>query len=229
MTVSSMLDIKICGLKTPASVQAALDQGASHIGFIFFARSPRNIDVHSAAILRKAAQGRAKVVAVTVDASDAELDEIIAVLQPDMLQLHGSETVERLSEIKSRYGVQVIKALAISTAQDIERAMLYRDVADLLLFDAKPPRGAELPGGNGVTFDWSLLDGLDADLNYMLSGGLNAANVAEALMRARPKGLDISSGVECEPGVKDIALINEFFQATHAAMRLVESKSGARQ
>lgn len=211
------LDIKICGLSTAETLAAALDNGASHIGFIFFAKSPRNISPVLAGELRQAAKGRAQAVAVTVDADDAFLDAIVAEVKPDMLQLHGKETPGRVAEVKARYGLPVIKAFSIREAGDLEAIAPYRDVADKLLFDAKPPAGSELPGGNGVSFDWRLLAGLDASVDYMLSGGLNAANIGDALSCAAPPGIDISSGVESAPGVKDVALIENFFRAVRAA------------
>lgn len=211
------LDIKICGLKTDAAVWAALAGGASHIGFIFFPKSPRHISLDEAAGLRQAASGRAKAVAVTVDADDAALDEIVAAMTPDMLQLHGRETPERVAAVKLRYGLPVIKAFAIRDASDLTAIAPYRGLADRFLFDAKPPVGSDLPGGNGVSFDWRVLAGLDAEVDYMLSGGLNAANVGDALRLANPPAIDISSGVESAPGVKDVALIENFFRAVRAA------------
>lgn len=211
------LDIKICGLKTDAAVWAALAGGASHIGFIFFPKSPRHISLDEAARLRQAASGRAKTVAVTVDADDAALDEIVAAMTPDMLQLHGTETPERVATVKARYGLPVIKAFAIRDASDLAAIAPYRGLADRFLFDAKPPVGSDLPGGNGVSFDWRVLAGLDAEVDYMLSGGLNAANVGDALRLANPPAIDISSGVESAPGVKDVALIENFFRAVRAA------------
>ncbi|RWM36209.1 phosphoribosylanthranilate isomerase [Mesorhizobium sp.] len=211
------LDIKICGLKTDAAMAAALAGGASHVGFIFFAKSPRFIDPAEAGRLRQAANGRAKAVAVTVDADDAFLDEIVAELRPDMLQLHGAETPARVVELKGRYGLPVMKALPLSEASDLERIKPYIGIADRFLFDAKPPKGSQLPGGNGIAFDWHILAGLDAGLDYMLSGGLNAANIGDALRLANPPGIDISSGVESAPGVKDPALIEQFFRAVRAA------------
>ncbi|PBB81434.1 phosphoribosylanthranilate isomerase [Mesorhizobium sp. WSM3879] len=211
------LDIKICGLKTDAAMAAALAGGASHVGFIFFAKSPRFVHPAEAGRLRQAAIGKAKAVAVTVDADDALLDEIVARMQPDMLQLHGSETPVQVAELKTRYGLPVMKVLSVSEAADLERIKPYVGVADRLMFDAKPPKGSQLPGGNGVAFDWRILAGLDAGLDYMLSGGLNAANVGDALRLANPPGIDISSGVESAPGVKDPALIEQFFRAVRAA------------
>ncbi|MDX8493906.1 phosphoribosylanthranilate isomerase [Mesorhizobium sp. VK22B] len=211
------LDIKICGLKTDAAMAAALAGGASHVGFIFFARSPRYIEPVDAGRLRQAAVGKAKAVAVTVDADDAFLDEIVAGMRPDMLQLHGAETPARVAELKARYGLPVMKVLSVGEAADLERIKPYIGIADRFMFDAKPPKGSQLPGGNGVAFDWRILAGLDAGLDYMLSGGLNAANVGDALRLANPPGIDISSGVESAPGVKDPALIEQFFRAVRAA------------
>ena len=208
-----VFDIKICGLKTPEAVDAALDGGATHIGFIFFPKSPRHLAPLEAGQLRQAAQNRAKVVAVTVDADDAALDEIVAGLNPDMLQLHGHETPERVADVKKRYSLPVIKAFAVREAADLEVIAPYKGIADRFLFDAKPPKGSDLPGGNGVSFDWALLDALDESVDYMLSGGLNAGNIAEALQKTRAPGIDVSSGVERAPGEKDVRLIEEFFQA----------------
>jgi len=210
-------DIKICGLSTPDTVAAALNGGASAIGFIFFAPSPRNVEPEQAAALRQAARGRAKAVAVTVDADDAFLDAIVGAMRPDLLQLHGKETPARVAEIKARYGLPAMKAISVREASDLDAVAGYRGVADRLLFDAKPPRNAALPGGNGLAFDWRLLATLDPGLDYMLSGGLNAANVGEAIRLLDPPGLDISSGVEGAPGVKDTGLIAEFFAAVRAA------------
>lgn len=212
------LDIKICGLKTEEAVAAALEGGASHLGFIFFEKSPRHLPVELAGKLRRAADGKAEVVAVTVDADNATLDAIVGGMKPDILQLHGSETPERVAEIKTRYGLPVIKAFAVRDADDLDPMQPYRGIADRFLLDAKPPMGAELPGGNGVAFDWSILTSLDEDVNYMLSGGLNAGNIGEALTTARPSGIDISSGVESAPGIKDPERIRAFFRAVRAAI-----------
>jgi phosphoribosylanthranilate isomerase len=211
------LDIKICGLKTEEALAAALGNGASHVGFIFFPKSPRYIAPADAGRLRKGALGQAKAVAVTVDADDATLDAIVAAMSPDMLQLHGDETPQRVSAIKARYGLPVMKAFSIRDAADLAEIEPYRGVADRFLFDAKPPKGAELPGGNGVPFDWRVLAALDPSTSYMLSGGLNAQNIGEALRLVSPAGIDISSGVESAPGVKDVALIEAFFRAVRTA------------
>jgi len=211
------LDIKICGLKTADALDAALVGGASHVGFIFFPKSPRDIAPDEAGRLRLAAKGRAKAVAVTVDADDALLDRIVAAMAPDMLQLHGRETPARVAAVKARYGLPVMKALAVSEASDLDRIAPYRGIADRFLFDATPPKDAVLPGGNGVSFDWRLLASLDPAVDYMLSGGLDAANVGDALRLANPPGIDVSSGVESAPGVKDTALIADFLNAARAA------------
>lgn len=211
------LDIKICGLKTPEAVAAALDGGASHVGFIFFEKSPRNVSPQAAGALRKAALGRAQAVAVSVDADDEALDAIVEAMAPDMLQLHGSESPERVAAVKARYRLPVMKAFSIREAADLEGIAPYRGIADRFLFDAKPPKGSELPGGNGVPFDWRVLAALDGDVNYMLSGGLNAANIGAALRVVSPQGIDVSSGVESAPGEKNPELIREFFDAARAA------------
>jgi len=211
------LDIKICGLKTDEAMAAALAGGASHVGFIFFAKSPRYVEPAQAGRLRQAAIGKAKAVAVTVDADDAFLDEIVDKMHPDMLQLHGAETPARVAEVKARYGLPVVKVFSVSEAADLDRTKPFIGIADRFMFDAKPPKGSQLPGGNGVAFDWRILAGLDAGLDYMLSGGLNAANIGDALRSANPPAIDISSGVESAPGVKDPALIEQFFRAVRAA------------
>ncbi len=210
-------DIKICGLKTPEAVERAVARGASHIGFIFFAKSPRNIEPDLASQLADAVRGRAKIVAVTVDADPDDLDEIVALLRPDILQLHGKESPERVLEVRAMYGLPVMKAFSVREAADLERIDPYIGIVERFLFDAKPPVGSELPGGNGVSFDWRLMQSLDASVDYMLSGGLNKDNVGEALQVTRAPGLDVSSGVESAPGVKDLAMIDAFFDAVREA------------
>lgn len=210
-------DVKICGLRNAETLDAALRHGASHVGFIFFARSPRNVAIADAARLRTRATGRANAVAVTVDADDAFLDALVDALSPDLLQLHGRETPQRVAEVKARHGLPVMKAFAVSRAEDLAAIGPWRGIADRFLFDARPPAGSDLPGGNGVSFDWTLLAALDRDVDYMLSGGLNAANVGDALRLADPPGIDVSSGVESAPGVKDEALIETFFEAVRTA------------
>lgn len=207
------LDIKICGLKTKEAVAAALEGGATHVGFIFFPKSPRNVSPAEAGRLRELARGKALAVAVTVDADDAALETIVTTMRPDMLQLHGKESPLRVSQVREKFGLPVIKALSVREAADLEAVGAYLGIADRLLLDAKPPAGAELPGGNGVSFDWTLLKELPAGVDYLLSGGLDADNVAEAIRIGSPPGLDVSSGVERAPGVKDPALIRAFLIA----------------
>ncbi len=210
-------DIKICGLKTAEAVERAVAQGATHIGFIFFPKSPRNIEPDVAGRLADAVRGRVKIVAVTVDADLDDLDEIVDLLRPDILQLHGKESPERVLEVRAMYGLPVMKAFSVRDAADLERIDPYIGIVERFLFDAKPPVGSELPGGNGVSFDWTLMQSLDGSVDYMLSGGLNKDNVGEALRVTRAPGLDISSGVESAPGVKDLAMIDAFFDAVKTA------------
>lgn len=210
--------IKICGLKTPEAVERSVALGATHVGFIFFPKSPRNIEPADAGELAEIARGKAKLVAVTVNATNDDLDEIIALLDPDILQLHGSESPERVLNVKAVYGLPVMKAMSINTADDLKKIEAYEGIADRFLFDAKAPAGSELPGGNGVSFDWSILHALDENLDYMLSGGLNADNVADAIKLTRCTGIDVSSGVESAPGVKDITKIDAFFEAARPAI-----------
>ncbi len=212
-------DIKICGLKTAEAVDRAVARGSTHLGFIFFPKSPRNITPDLAGELAEQARGRAKIVAVTVDADDEELDDIVHLLKPDILQMHGQETPERLLHVKALYGLPIMKALSVRDAADLERVDPYLGVADRFLFDAKAPTGSELPGGNGVSFDWNLMAKLDGRLDYMLSGGLNKNNVGIALASTRAGGIDVSSGVESAPGIKDLSMIDAFFDAVALALR----------
>lgn len=212
-------DIKICGLKTPEAVDRAVERGATHIGFIFFAKSPRNIEPDIAGALADRVRGRAKIVAVTVDAEADDLDEIIALLRPDILQFHGDESPERLLTVKAMTGLPIMKVFSIREPDDLKRIEPYIGIADRFLFDAKAPVGSDLPGGNGVTFDWQLLRSLDGSVNYMLSGGLNKDNIADALRETGARGIDVSSGVESAPGVKDLQIMDEFFAAVAEASR----------
>ncbi|GLS23033.1 N-(5'-phosphoribosyl)anthranilate isomerase [Labrys miyagiensis] len=209
--------IKICGLSTPETLEAALAAGADMVGFVFFEKSPRHLSYEKAAELGALVQGRARKIALSVDADDARLDAIAASLQPDGLQLHGKESPERVAAIKARYGVPAYKVIHVSTAADLAAADAYRDVADWLLLETKPPKDALHPGGNGVTFDWTLLDHLDRRLPFMLSGGLDPANVAEAIRTGHPDGVDVSSGVEDRPGVKNPDKIRAFVKAARHA------------
>lgn len=218
------LEIKICGLSTAETLEAALGAGADMVGMVFFAPSPRHVDLAVAAGLGAQARGRAQIVALTVDADDATLAAIVDALRPDMLQLHGRETPARVAAIRARFDLPVMKALGIATQDDLAALPAYEAVADRLLLDAKPPRGAVLPGGNGVAFDWNLLAGLDLARPYMLSGGLDPENVAGAVQLIHPPGVDVSSGVERGPGIKDPSRIEAFLRAARAA----EAQAGAR-
>jgi phosphoribosylanthranilate isomerase len=206
--------VKICGLSRPDSVDAAIAGGARYLGFIFFEKSPRNVSPHEAGKLVKKAAGRAICVAVTVNADNNRLDGIVAGMQPDLLQLHGTESAERVLEVKLRYGLPVMKALSIRDSGDFGTIANYSGVANRILLDARPPADGQLPGGNGVAFDWRMLEELEKDINFMLSGGINLDNLADALRYARSGGIDVSSGVESRPGVKDNALIGEFLART---------------
>jgi len=219
-------DIKICGLKTAEAIDRALARGATHIGFIFFEKSPRYIEPDVAGRLAEPARGRAKIVAVTVNPTNDDLDEIVALLRPDMIQLHGDESPERVLTIKAVYGLPVMKAFSVRTSDDLLRVEAYIGIADRFLFDAKAPKGSELPGGNGVSFDWSLLSWLDDSVDYMLSGGLNKDNIAEAMAITKAPGIDVSSGVESAPGTKDVAMIDRFFDAVETACQ-PEAVSGS--
>ncbi|QEN89278.1 phosphoribosylanthranilate isomerase [Labrys sp. KNU-23] len=217
--------IKICGLSTPETLEAALAAGADMVGFVFFEKSPRHIDDDLAARLGAQVSGRARKTALSVDADDARLDAIVAALAPDGLQLHGKESPERVAAVKARYGLPVLKAIGVSDAADLERAVAYRGVADWLLLDAKPPKDAAHPGGNGVTFDWTLLKHLDRTLPFMLSGGLDPANVAEAIRISTPDGVDVSSGVEDRPGVKNPDKIRAFVETARQAYAAASTSS----
>jgi phosphoribosylanthranilate isomerase len=211
------LSIKICGLKTPEALDVALESGADMVGFVFFAPSPRNLGPELARTLGARVQGRAAKVALTVNANDDTLLAIIAALQPDMLQLHGTETPERVVVVRARFGLPVMKALPIAERSDLSPIRMYAKVADRLIFDARPPQDATRPGGLGKPFDWMLLKGVNPGVPYMLSGGLDASNVAEAIAITGAPGVDVSSGVERAPGVKDLGKIRAFIRAARAA------------
>lgn len=204
--------VKICGLSTPETLEAAIAAGADMAGFVFFEKSPRHLSLETARALGAQAAGRIRKVALTVDADDAALAAIVEALAPDLLQLHGAETPSRVREVKARFGLPVIKAVGVATAGDVEAANAYEGVADLLLFDAKPQANSMVPGGAGVSFDWELLRNIDA-ANWMLSGGLDPENVAGAIRRTGAQAVDVSSGVERERGVKDAAKIAAFVAA----------------
>ncbi len=203
-------EVKICGLKTPAMMQAALDARADYVGLVFFEKSPRNVSIETAGDLADQARGNAKIVVLVVDADDVLVDRIMPWVAPDILQLHGSETPARVAEIKRRTGATIMKAIKVETAADAALALDYAGIADLILFDAKAPKGAVLPGGNGLAFDWRVLDDVKAKVPYMLSGGLTPGNVADAIRLTGATRVDVSSGVESRPGEKDADLIRAF-------------------
>lgn len=222
--------IKICGLSTEETLDAALDAGADMVAFNFFPKSPRFVLPARAAELAARVRGRAEIVALTVDMPEDGLTEIVETVRPDWLQLHGGETPDTVAAVQDRYGLGVLKAIGISRAGDVEKVTGFAGIADRLLLDAKPPKGAVLPGGNGLAFDWKLLEALDPDLPYMLSGGLDPSNVAAALAATRAIGVDVSSGVESAPGVKDPERIRAFIAAArgHSPSTIENRAAGAR-
>jgi phosphoribosylanthranilate isomerase len=211
------LIVKICGLKTPEALDAALDAGADMVGFVFFPPSPRNLGLEAARLLGERVKGRAKKVALSVDATDAALTAMIDALKPDMLQLHGKESPDRVAEVKRRFGLPVMKAIPVEARADLAALEAYAGVADRIIFDARAPREATRPGGLGKPFDWHLLDGVTQP--FMLSGGLDPDNVAEALGVTRAAAIDVSSGVERAPGQKDAEKIRAFIRNARAAQR----------
>ena len=209
--------VKICGLSTPEALDVALEAGADMVGFVFFPPSPRHIGFEAAKLLGARAGSRALKVALTVDAANDMLRDIVDALKPDLLQLHGRETPERVGAIRSRFGLPVMKAIPIAARADLSPIRLYANMADRMLFDACAPREATRPGGLGKPFDWRLLQNLDIGIPFMLSGGLDAGNVAEALQITRAPGVDVSSGVERVPGQKDPDKIRAFVRAARQA------------
>lgn len=207
-----MILSKICGLRTPETVAAALDGGASHLGFMIFRKSPRHQEPLAHAAIAQPARGRAKIVAVVVDPTDALLDQIKTELAPDMVQLHGEETVERVAAINAR-GIPVIKALPVSSLDDVVAAAAFATIVEALLFDAKPPPGVDIPGGNGVAIDWTLLKGANPGVPWFLSGGLTPENVTQAIGISGARAVDVSSGVESARGIKDPQRITAFLKA----------------
>jgi phosphoribosylanthranilate isomerase len=210
------LIVKICGLSTPETLDAALQAGADMVGFVFFPPSPRHIGLETARDLGQQARGRVVKVALTVDADDATLANIVETLRPDILQLHGRETVARLRDIKRAFGLPVMKAMAVETPADLMPLPGYAAAADRILFDARAPSGATRPGGLGAVFDWHVLEQLDLAIPFMVSGGLTRENVAAAVGLTRAGGVDVSSGVERAPGVKDAAMIEAFIRTARA-------------
>ncbi len=212
--------VKICGLTEAESLEAALSGGADMVGFVFFEKSPRRLGLQQARGLSDQTRGRAEKVALVVDADDARIAAIVEALAPDWLQLHGAESPERVAALRKAFGLPILKALGIAEKADFSRVAAYEAVADRLLFDAKPPKDAVLPGGNGLSFDWTLLQegarGL-AKKDWMLSGGLDPANVAAAIRLTGAPGVDVSSGVETAPGQKNVEKIRAFIAAARAA------------
>ena len=215
--MSDAARIKICGLTTPDTLKAAVEHGASYVGFVFFPKSPRHLDLSQAAALALEVPPGVAKVALTVNASDADLDQITSTVALDMLQLHGGEAPERVAEVKSRYGLPVMKAVGVAGPEDLEAIDRYSQVADQILVDAKPPKGGDLPGGNGLAFDWRLIANRRWAVPWMLAGGLAPGNLAEALRLTGARQVDVSSGVESAPGVKDEALIAAFCAAAKTA------------
>lgn len=209
--------VKICGLKTPDALDAALLAGADMVGFVFFEASPRHLTIEVARTLGERVNGRARKVALSVDADDALLAASIGALKPDMLQLHGNESPQRVAEVHTRFGLPVAKAIAVEVREDLASVSAYANVVDWILFDARAPRDATRPGGLGKAFDWRLLENLALDVPFMLSGGLDAGNVADALRMTRAPAVDVSSGVERAPGVKDPEKIRAFVRTARAA------------
>ena len=210
------LIVKICGIKTPAMLEVAIEAGADMVGFMHFVRSPRHVTIEEVASLISEARGRVQTCVVLVNPDNSCVAEIAA-LGPDWIQLHGPETPHRVEAIRAEAGVEIMKALPIGGPEDVAHVAAFAQIADRILLDAKPPKGADRPGGLGESFDWSLLKALDPALDFMLSGGLTPDNVAEAIRTVRPFGIDVSSGVETAPGVKDERLIEAFIRNARAA------------
>ncbi|MGO3934163.1 phosphoribosylanthranilate isomerase [Rhodopseudomonas pseudopalustris] len=213
--------VKICGLSTCDTLEAAVAAGADMVGFVFFPASPRHVGLDVARELSDQVGSRAAKVALTVDASDALIRDIVEILKPDLLQLHGSESPERVRALKQAFGLPVMKAIAVATAADLAVLPAYAETADRILFDARPPKDATRPGGLGMTFDWELLRDLNLSLPFMVSGGVNPGNVAAALRVTGAGGVDVSSGVERAPGAKDPELIRSFIRAARASEELM--------
>jgi phosphoribosylanthranilate isomerase len=214
------LIVKICGLSTRETLDVALDAGADMVGFVFFPPSPRHLGLETARDLGKLAGCRALKVALTVDADDATLQGIVQALGPDILQLHGRETVARVRDIRRKFSIPVMKAIAVETSADLAALPEYAGVADRILFDARAPKEATRPGGLGAVFDWHILEKLDLEIPYMVSGGLHAGNIEEAVRVTRAGGVDVSSGVERLPGHKDPEMIRAFINAARATQEL---------
>lgn len=214
--------VKICGLADDVSIDAAVEAGADMIGFVFFEKSPRNVSLSIAERLAQYARQKSSEILVTalvVNPKDQALSELVSVLRPDFVQLHGAESPARVEAVQNTFNVRVIKAIGVETQQDVDDALVYDGVANRVLFDAKPPRDSELPGGNGLTFDWRILKNVSGRPGVMLSGGLTPENVAEAIQLTSVPAVDVSSGVERAPGHKDPVLIRRFIAAAKAAKK----------
>jgi phosphoribosylanthranilate isomerase len=205
--------VKICGLKTEAALEAALAGGADFVGLVFFPPSPRNVTLAVAKALADRARGRARIVALMVDPDDALVAQVAASVAPDLIQLHGYETPTRVAEVRARWGISVMKAVPVETAEDAHAARQFSPAADLILFDARAPADSARPGGNGAPFDWRTLLGVTEGIPFVLSGGLTPDNVAEAIRLTGATTVDVSSGVESSPGEKDPELIRRFLRA----------------
>jgi len=204
--------VKICGLKTKKALEAAIEAGADYAGFVFFGPSPRNVSLRQAARLARLAEGQIKTVALTVNASGAEISAIMSEVNPDFLQLHGDESLERIAAIRSLTKAAIIKAIKAGALKDVKSGRRYEAAADIVLFDAQGPRSSPIPGGNGRAFNWTWLTKASPRPNFMLSGGLNSDNLLEALATSGALAVDVSSGVETAPGVKSPARIREFIE-----------------
>jgi phosphoribosylanthranilate isomerase len=205
--------VKICGLKTEAALEAALAGGADYVGLVFFPPSPRNVTLAVAKALADRARGRARIVALMVNPDDALVAQVAASVAPDLIQLHGYETPTRVAEVRARWGISVMKAVPVETAEDAHAARQFSPAADLILFDARAPADSARPGGNGAPFDWRTLLGVTEGIPFVLSGGLTPDNVAEAIRLTGATTVDVSSGVESSPGEKDPELIRRFLRA----------------
>ncbi len=223
------IEVKICGLTDAAAVDTAIAAGADYVGFVFFPKSPRHLRLEQARELVARARGASSIVALMVDPDDALVAAVVGAVAPDFLQLHGSETPQRVSEIKQRTGCRVIKAVKVATKDHVTQAQGFAAVVDLMLYDAKPPEGmvGALPGGNGLTFDWRLLEAVAPGEHYMLSGGLDVGNIAEAVRLTNAPAVDVSSGVEAAPGHKDPELIRRFVAAAKTIASKRQGKADA--
>lgn len=210
------ISVKICGITSPLAMEQAAEAGARYTGLVFFEKSPRNVTIEQARVIALAAPIGVAKVALTVNADDAFLESMLDQVAIDMIQLHGKETPERVADVKAKFGLPVMKAIGVATQDDLAQLEVYAKVADQILVDAKPPKGADLPGGNGLAFDWNLLAGRRWTLPWMLAGGLTPQTAKLAIDMTGARQLDVSSGVETSPGVKDVAKMRAFVQAAQA-------------